>query len=304
MAREYIKVFVAEEISFEVIGNTLESCELFTRETGFACNSGSISGMGGSDLNKFEGVIVCVPVDVLSEVCAQLVVGGCRRILVEKPAGSSSIEIEKLLAISEQYFGTNILVAYNRRFYNSVIDGERLIAQDGGVTSVQFDFTEWAHVIRELGDVEMVKRSWLIANSSHVLDLVFFIAGNPHQISCQTRGSLDWHPSSAVFTGSGVTDLDVPFSYHSNWASAGRWSIEICTPKRKLIYRPMEELQMQNVGSLGVETIPSSDLDDVNFKPGLRKQTIAFVANELDRFCTLRDQLISMRLYEKIAGYS
>ena len=42
-----------------------------------------------------------------------------------------------------------------RRFYFSVLLGEKMIFEDGGITSLYFEFTEWSHQIKLL----KIKRS-------------------------------------------------------------------------------------------------------------------------------------------------
>lgn len=65
-------------------------------------------------------------------------------------------------------------------------------------------------------------------------------------------GHLSWHPKTK-FTGAGLTEKNVLFSYHSNWESAGIWGLELNTYKRKIILRPLEEVQIQWKGSIQVE---------------------------------------------------
>ena len=130
--------------------------------------------------------------------------------------------IDKLLNVATQT-NTSIYVGYNRRFYSSVLKARELIADDGGPTSLVFEFTEWSNAIAKAAFSDEVKSNWVFANSSHVIDMAFYLAGFPKAIQSSTRGSLDWHRHGSIFVGSGVTELDAPFSYHANWAAPGRW---------------------------------------------------------------------------------
>ena len=43
-----------------------------------------------------------------------------------------------------------VYIAYNRRFFSSVMEESKIIKADGGITSLHFEFTEWADRIKEL----------------------------------------------------------------------------------------------------------------------------------------------------------
>ena len=81
-------------------------------------------------------------------------------------------------------------------------------------------------------DVSVLNK-WVISNSSHVLDTVFYLIGNPETLKCQINGQnkIKWHPSGSIFSGFGISSKNIPFSYQANWNSAGRWSIEVLTKK-------------------------------------------------------------------------
>ena len=83
-----------------------------------------------------------------------------------------------------------------------------------------------------------------------MVDLAFNLGGIPKELSSFTAGSLDWHPSAAVFSGAGISENGAPFNYRANWESAGRWGVEVLTKEHKLILRPMEKLQIQTCAQL------------------------------------------------------
>lgn len=194
----------------------------------------------------------------------------------------------------------DIRVAYNRRFYGSVLAAESLIAEDGGPTSFQFEFTEWSHQIAALDRPAEVKRSWFMANSSHVLDLAFFLGGKPRELSAYRAGGLEWHPSGSVYAGAGVAENGALFSYGANWESAGRWGVEVLTRKRRFIFRPMEKLQVQERGSLAIAEMPDADTSDSDFKPGLYKMVRAFFSGEASRLPSLEEHATMAETFERI----
>jgi predicted dehydrogenase len=222
--------------------------------------------------------------------------------LLEKPGALNLKEIHalNLLAIEKR---AEVLIAYNRRFYHSVQKMKESIVEDGGALSINFDFTEWAHAVKLLQCNLNVKKNWLIANSSHVIDLAFHLCGKPKDWKSWHDGSLDWHPASARFCGSGITDQGIIFSYLSDWQCPGRWGLELMTAKRRFILRPMEQLQVIKLGSLLAETIEPENEIDKDFKPGLFLQTKNFLEETRSAFCTLPEQVENMKTYSKIAGY-
>ena len=184
-----------------------------------------------------------------------------------------------------------------------IILAKKFIDDDGGLSSMHFEFTEWGHVISNLEKAEGVKEKWLIGNSSHVIDLAFYIGGDPDILNCFTAGALSWHKASSVFAGAGETSKGALFSYMANWESSGRWSLEFLTKKRRLIFRPMECLKVINKGSISEEEIPLDDKLDKNYKPGIYLQVKAFLNEEYSEMCSLEQQILNWSTYSKIAGY-
>jgi len=281
MAVEYSKVLNALNVSYEVIGRGKASGRSFKETTGKEVRTGGLSTwLVSTELHKPESAIVAVGVEKLAETTIELLDNGFRNILVEKPAGLNFEEISQVAAKTKEK-KANVFVAYNRRFYASVIKAKEIIEEDGGVTSFNFEFTEWSHEIEKLDKAPGVKENWLLANSSHVIDLAFYLGGQPREISTYTAGGLDWHPSASVFAGAGVSENGALFSYKANWESAGRWGVELNTNKHKLILSPLEKLCIQDRGSVAVKS-----RDDINYnfdniyKPGLYKMISKFIRLE------------------------
>ena len=197
---------------------------------------------------------------------------------------------------------SNIYVGYNRRFYASVHKAREIISNDGGVSSFNFEFTEWSHEIKNLSKAPGVKESWFLVNSSHVVDLAFNLGGEPKKISCYTSGGLSWHPNASKFYGAGISVYGALFSYQANWESPGRWGIEICTNKHRLIFRPLEKLQIQEIENVNSEFAVINDEIDLSFKPGLYEQTKVFLFNPNNNLCSVEKHLSNMKYYDKISG--
>lgn len=302
MAIDYLKVLRALDCQVTVIGRGEASANKFEIQAGHPVVRGGVDAFLKSSPYIPFAAVVAVGVETLALTTIQLLKAGVRRILLEKPGALNRTEIETVQneALAR---GAEVVIAYNRRFYASTLAAQRMIEEDGGVQSVYFEFTEWAHIIEGLTKAPGVKEAWLIGNSSHVIDLAFHLGGEPIEIQTYTAGKLDWHSSSAVFAGAGRTDRGALFSYHANWAAPGRWAVEVMTAQRRLIFRPMESLQIMRRGSVVIETISTNDALDRNFKPGLHEQTRRFLEGHKDGMCLLSDQVRHWTLYELIAAY-
>lgn len=300
MAVEYSKVLKALKINYKVLGNSEKSCDSFHYITGIIPISGGYEGY----LNSLEEeelppyIVLAINDEKLSNALIEFCKKRSKKILCEKPGALTKDKLKEVYDVSQKT-NTEIYIAYNRRKYRSVTEAKKIIDADGGVLSFHFDFTEWSHVIEKTKKPETVLKNWLIANSSHVIDLAFYLCGKPIRMECFVKGSLKWHTKGAIFTGAGITDKQALFSYHADWKSAGRWSIEINTKSYKLILRPLERLQIMRKGSIEIE---QKDVDyslDTKYKPGLYKQVVSFLEHE-ENLMTIKEQLQNFTYYESI----
>jgi predicted dehydrogenase len=289
MAQAYAKVLIHLEKEFKVVGRGNESANKFKSEIGVQPLTGGIEAfLRDNNFCDLDYVIITTGTEALMPILKMVLISGAGKILIEKPA---AISIDELLEneVFLRPYGDQVFVAYNRRFYASVQEVIKLIAEDGGLESMHFEFTEWAHKIEPLQKAEGVKENWFFANSTHVVDLAFFIAGKPKDWKAYSQsGKLGWH-SKTKFAGSGITEKDVLFSYHSNWESAGRWGIELMTSKRKFYLKPLELIDIQKVGSVLIESHEFDKELDILFKPGLLLQLNYFINN--------KNELLSLNLH-------
>lgn len=303
MSVDYVKVLEAQKQDFIVVGRGESSAKLFEDKTGHPVIVGGLVNFLNTSPNIPDAVIVSVGVDQLYNTTMQLLEFGVKQILVEKPGGLVLNEIEQLQYNSKKN-NAQVFIAYNRRFYSSVIKARELIELDGGVSSFNFELTEWSHVIEKLDKKNEVLAKWFLGNSTHVADLAFFLGGNPEEISCYSTGKLDWHSSASVFAGAGISKKGALFNYGADWESAGRWSVEILTKKNRYILRPMEALQLQKRGTIQHELVELDDSLDKIFKPGLYLQVEGFLNNTLETLCSIDEQLTLFPIYEKMASYN
>ena len=304
IASEYAMVLKSLGEEFIVIGRGRESAVAFFNKTGIKVEEGGLDDFLNKKPMVASRAIVAVDIIYLDAVTQQLTLYGVKNILIEKP-GALSIEAIQSLNNQAKLNNINIYIAYNRRFFSSVIEAKKIIAEDGGVKSFNFEFTEWGHIIETLDFPDEVMRKWFLANSSHVVDLAFFLGGRPKEISCYNVGSnlLSWYGSPSVFAGSGISEWGAIFSYQANWSAPGRWGVEILTSNRRLILRPMESLKVQQIGSIDVDVIELDDKVDLQFKPGFYKQVKSFLC-DCKSLKTIAEQVDDFNLYYKMASYN
>lgn len=304
MAQEYVKVLKAQRKSFLVIGRSETSAEEFKSATGIAPFIGGLELYLSSQRHeKYFAAIVTTGVEQLASTTRKLLEHGVDKILVEKPAGLDLAEIKSLVEHTMSY-QASVYVAYNRRYYSSVLEAQSIITIDGGVKSFNFEITEWGHVIGSISKGEGVKENWFLANTTHVADMAFFLGGFPREFSSFISGGSKWHTRSYNFSGAGVSEKGALFAYHGNWGAPGRWGVEILTSEHRLIFRPLEKLQIQKLGSVAVSFVEIDDRLDVDYKPGLYKQVEAFLTGDESSLCDILSHSQNAEAYIKMAGYN
>lgn len=300
MAQAYAKVLKAQGQDFLVIGRGEKSAQAFFEATGKEAYVGGIEAAIKDAASTPKFAIVSVNLESLAKVCQELIEFGVKNILVEKPAALQIKEIERTMQLANKH-NAKVYVAYNRRFYSSTIRAREIIKEDGGVVSFNFEFTEWSHRIKTFPYSSEVFENWFLANSTHVIDLAFFLGGHPKQMNCYTAGTSNWYKKASTFAGAGVSVDDALFSYSANWKGPGRWWVEVITPVHKLIFRPMEKLQIQEIGSIAINSVEIDDKLDTDFKPGIYLQSEAFLAQkDLDILLNINDHYDNCKYYLQI----
>jgi predicted dehydrogenase len=303
MSVDYAKILEAQNRDYLVIGRGKASAEEFTNKTSKEVVLGGLEAFLKTTTERPEAAIVSVGVAQLYSTTLKLIENGVKRILVEKPGGTTSAELNTLQQQSIEY-RCDVFIAYNRRFFASVIALREKLKAEGGVTSFNFELTEWAHVIEKLDKPKDVLSKWFLANSTHVADLAFYLGGQPKEMASFVTGGLNWHPTSSIFSGAGVSESGALFNYTANWESAGRWWVEVLTKENRYILKPMESLLVQKRGTITQFSVEIDDSLDKEFKPGLYKQLVMFLNGEVANLCTLEEQCQMYSFYKKMANYT
>lgn len=300
MAEAYHKVLSAMGAKFDIVCRSENSADNFFRQTGYRPTPGGLTQYLETVVP--ESAIIATGVENLYESAKTLLEKGVRHLLIEKPGALYVEQLHELHALSELN-DSSVYIAYNRRFYASVSKLLALVKDDGGVKTISFDFTEWSDRIEPLSKGDGVKERWVLSNSTHVIDLAFFIAGKPAKLAAYVDGSLSWHRSGSRFVGSGVTERNVLYSYRSDWDSQGRWGVTVYSESYSYSLCPLEGLSRIPRNSVVPEQVEVEDNLDLDFKPGLYKQVQGFLTRTTEGMCSLEEHIELFKTYEQIAGY-
>jgi predicted dehydrogenase len=297
MAVAYAVVLQAMGIPFDVLGRGENSAARFAQATGIRPSVGGLEHFcADRNLAHYNAAIIAVSVPNLANATTCLIDAGVPKLLVEKPAGIDVQEIERVSAEARRR-GTAVFVGYNRRYLASVSAARELIAVDGGVTSFHLEFTELADNVSTAAKNQPILASWFLANSSHLIDLAFYLGGAPSSMTGFVGGNLPWHPAGSIFVGHGRSEGGALFSWHANWESGGRWSLDLRTARRRLLLQPLETLQVQEKGELAIRQMEVDATYDKKYKAGLYRQVEDFLAADAahGRLPTIREHAAAVR---------
>ena len=231
-----------------VVAKTRASAERIRERFGFTALSGgyeaTLKGLGAFDL-----VIVAVPILELIPAASLAIAYGNSNVLVEKPAALCSSDLD---AWNRDLEGgeARVRIACNRHTYPSFWKAKELCEQEGGITSCTYTFTEWLHAIDIDSYPPEVANRWGVANSLHVIGMAHELIGLPDRMEAYQSGTLPWHANGSRFVGAGISERGIPFSYHADWRSSGRWGISLMTPHHEYRLIPLEKLYRCKKGSV------------------------------------------------------
>jgi predicted dehydrogenase len=302
MAIAYAKALQARDQPFAVAGRGQSSAASFTAATGVEPGIGPLSDQLTTVGGVSGAAIVAVGVADLAHVTVQLLGAGFERILLEKPGATTPQEMAELAEVDTDQ---RIRIAYNRRFLPSVTAAQKLISNDGGAQTVNFEFTELPGRVMQKTHPAQVLDNWALANSSHVMDLAFHLAGADEKLDdlaiagSVAAGELDWHSPGSRFVGCGVIGAETLFSYSADWMSGGGWAVEVATPKRRLRLRPLEQLTQQVREQFAVEPVPFEH-DADGLKPGVPGMLDDFFDNDGAKLPTSKDQARRLAVFDRL----
>ena len=249
IAAEYVKALRVLGIGhIGVLSRSQQSADMLVQAYGLkAAHSGGEHAMPEL-LEQYDAFIVAAPIESLKTYAELFAQAGITRVLLEKPSFLYSSELADFL---NRFSDWDAAVALNRLYYPSV-EHLRNVIEKEGASSLAFSFTEWTHRIDPKHYAPVVTARWGLSNCIHVIATVFDLIGLPDVLQAQQygQGRVEWHPSSSIFLGQGISKYQVPFSYQSDWNSAGRWLVTVNTLLGAYTLCPMESLSFTPKGSV------------------------------------------------------
>lgn len=304
MGKQYVKALQALGVArIRVCSRSAEPLQELEGVDGVETIAGGMAHLEGRALPGELGIIAA-PTALLVIAAERLVSLGFRRLLIEKPVSLWSSEIERLADTLESQ-GVEAFCAYNRVAYPSFHEVRSRALGEGGMTSSTYTVTEMikADWPERFPAQELAR--WGVANSLHVMSMAHGLIGLPETWHGHRSGSLRWHPSGAVFVGSGISERGIPFAYHADWGSTGRWSVEIHTPVSSYRLCPLERVFRRTSTTGEWVELPVTTFTP-QVKAGIVEQVAALLSEELKGIVplmSLRAAAALTRYGEAVFGY-
>jgi predicted dehydrogenase len=296
MAVEYARVLEFLDIEYVVKGRGVNSAKNFEYITGKKPVFDWEEVLASNAPNR---AIVAVSEESILDVGKELLKLNVSRLLLEKPGGPSISALREFSSAAGATLN-DVYVAYNRRHYSNVATLKSMILEDGGVTSIHFDFSERSKQISALRKGPGVKENWFLHNSTHVVNLVNYVCDGIEIESSKVRGSIVWHPKGAQFSGIGSTASGGLLTYSADWQAPASWEIVVKTRERKLWLKPLETLSVTDLEG-NTETFQEASGTLHGFKPGLKPMVEDFLSDKPTRtLLRFKDQITDLHIYEKI----
>lgn len=306
MGAEYVKALEALGVGEIIVcSRSKERLEPLISHQKIRTISGGYDALASDAGEAPDLAIIATPTQDLAAAAERAVEWGSKKLLIEKPVALESQKIEELNRRLARA-GIEAYAAYNRAAYPAFVEARSRMASEGGVTSCAYTFTELIRKIKFEAVPQEEQKLWGIANSLHVMSLAHCLIGLPRQWSSYKKGALDWHPSGSIFVGSGISQKGVPFSFHADWGSTGRWSVEAHTAASSYRLCPLEELFRKISWNGDWEKVALTTFAP-EIKTGIAEETAAMLDESIARqipLPSLQETILLTRFGEDIFGYS
>jgi len=283
-----------------VISKNKQKTKKFCEKYNFNLFDGSLNNLKNY---KMDLIIVTPSIDVTLKLLDEILKNVQQNVLVEKPVSLYSNKIKSCIKKAKN---SRVRIGYNRLTYPNYIKLKELISRDGGITSCKFTITNRNNKMDFSKGVKDYHNRWGVYNGIHVISMIYDLIGKPKKISSYQTGELEWHNSGSIFVGSGISEKNIPFSYHADWNSAGRWGIEIMTRKNAYRLISLEELFKCKIDTDNWEKIEFKK-SFPNVKQGLAEEIAVMLDKSLERKIKLVNLEIGYEIVEfgeRIFGYN
>lgn len=214
-------------------------------------------------MENIDAFFICVSVESIDKILNKIIKTH-KPFFIEKPP---IVNLNTYRTICNYIKKNKILnmVGLNRRHYSNLLKIKSLFDNSGGLQSIQIEGNE--RIWQKKSITMFRKKNWLILNSIHTLDLIFFFCG-------MLDKTFIVKTNKNVYSILGQSKSGINFSYTSNWNSPGGWSIKAQNNKYYVIIDPLEVCVVKNRSFKSKEIKMSNN--DKNFKPGFYLQIVNF----------------------------
>ncbi|OVE74926.1 hypothetical protein BVX95_00680 [archaeon D22] len=300
MGEEYLKLFKDLNYQGTIIGRDEKKATSIGDKYAFKGMGGGIDSIKELNPSNFDLVVIASAIESLKDIAIECLKKGFNKVLIEKPGALNTKELTEIKKHKKD--NQEIWIAYNRRYFASTLKIREIMEKET-TQACFFDFTDREKDIILTDKSILVKNNWGFANSSHVIDMAFFLIGLPSKIESMRSGSMTQHPLGTTFVGHGSTKLCL-FSYFATWSGGGRWNVEISTEKGRYKLSPLEELHFCEKNQFSWSKIKLNNQDDIDFKPGLKKMVESVLKEGDILLPTLEDQIKLGDVANQIFGYN
>lgn len=294
ICREYIKCLNNFSVPVDILGRNRSTALTLQEETKKQV-FWSIDDLVRKN-NYYSHSIIAVPIEEsVNSTLLAIEKLGVKSILAEKPGAIDSGGLTEIIK-SAELKNVDVFIAYNRRFFDSVLMAKDIINGEG-LKSLKVIFNEAIDRIPFTKFKQSVLDNWVQANASHVIDIGFLLGGIPIELNGETYGEkVFWRDRPAKFNYSGIGKEMAKLEFKADWHSPGSWEILFETNNGSYILSPLEVLQKFNHKN---DLITLIKTETNNLKPGFSKQVSFFVNGKWEQLVSVREQLANMRIYER-----
>jgi predicted dehydrogenase len=219
-------------------------------------------------------------------------------VMLEKPPGLNPTEALCLKQRSREK-SRQVLVALNRRFYNSTRTALNDLNQRRGSRHIHVLDQQSVEFAASLGHSKAILDSWHYCCSIHLVDYIRVFGRGRASV---TRNSFGERNSRSVVVATVAFDSGDTAVYECIQSGPGPWAVTVTTPEKRWEMRPLENLAYQDVGERALVPVELHPWDR-QFKAGFRLQAehaVAAARRELSDSPTLEDAIESLHLVKSI----
>lgn len=225
--------------------------------------------------NKFQlnGIFILTSADQIYKITKKIISFKIP-LFIEKPPGLNYNELIKLISLSKKYKTSN-LVGYNRRYYSIVQQVKKKLKKEK-IVSVNLEINERMWILKKKVQNKKILSKWIYANTSHAINLLIFLLGNPKLVKNITAKN----KTNSVFKMNNSYSLlkfnsNILVSLNILWNAPGGWLLKIFCKDNTYTFNPLEKCEIIN-RKFQKKIVEPRKYDEI-YKPGFYLQSKKFI---------------------------